>query len=58
MTHYYNLNDLPLLDFAVDRRPFLLEHGQAVLCARSADHIADLQHPVDGILHIRVGVEL
>lgn len=52
------MHDLPLLDFAVHGCPFLLKDRQAVLGARAADHVAALQHPVDGVLHIRVRVEL
>lgn len=59
MTHdREELNNLSLLDFAVNRRPFLFKNRKAVFGARSTDNIAALQHPVDGILHICVGVEL
>lgn len=52
------MNDLPLLDFGVNGCPFLLKDRHAVLGARSADNVAALQHPVDGVLHICVRVEL
>lgn len=52
------LKDLSLLDFAVNRRPFLFKNRQAVFGARSPHNTAALQHPVNGILHICIGVEL
>ncbi len=55
---YEELINLSLLDFAVNRQPFLFKNRQAVLRARSPHNIAAFQHPVDGILHICVGVDL
>lgn len=52
------MNDLPLLDFGVNRCPLLLKNRHAVFGVRSTDNIAALQHPVDGVLHICVSVEL
>lgn len=52
------VNNLPLLDFAVHGGPFLIEDRQAVLSARATDHVVALKHPVDGILHICVCVDL